>query len=186
MRIAPLVKATAIVLACCVAPACSQQTTATPPPPPTTTLPPTPTPSPTPSDVTIDVHLQRQPDPPRKCVVSFDDQEAKSAVAYAGYEVIWRVTKNECGDVKKGSNKAFGLGSLNHAHGGQPAKWHKRCTTLPFVPAVFDTPPQVVCFIPSMNDGEFKKTDVEGQYEYELDGDDVKPVDPGLDVRPGR
>ena len=184
MRIAPLVKATAIALACCVGPACSQRPTATPPPPPTTTL--TPAPTPTESDVTIDIHLYPQPDHSQKCAVSFDDPAAKSAVAYTGYQVIWRVTRNECGDIKKGAAKALGFKFLKRVSDGQPAKWHKRCTTLPFVPGVFDTPPQIVCFIPSKDDKDMPLKDVEGKYEYEIDGDDVDPVDPGLDVKPGR
>jgi hypothetical protein len=181
MRVAPLVKATAIALACCCGAGCSPNPT----PSPTQTPAPTPTPPPTPitsaSDVTIDIHLYRQPDPPRRCVVAFDNPDTKRAVAYTGYQVIWRVTQNECGDVKKGALKALGLKFIRHQHGGPPAKWRDQCTTLPFVPAVFDTPPQVVCFVSSATEG-----DVEGEYEYELNGDSVDPVDPDLDVRPGR
>jgi hypothetical protein len=147
---------------------------------------PTPIPSPTPTDLTIGIHLHLQPDPPKKCVVSFDNsglKQATHAVAYTGYQVIWRVTKNECGDQKKGllGNKALGLRFLKDKRKGKPAKWLDRCTTLPFVPGEFVTPPEILCFIPWAKEG-----DIEGQYEYQIDGDTVDPLDPDLDVRPGR
>jgi hypothetical protein len=182
MRGSPLVTVAAAALASCVAAGCTARPTPTPTPGPTATPTPTPTPSPTPTDLTIGINLQ--PDTSKKkCVVGFDLQEAKSAVAYTGYQVIWRVTKNACGDQKKGTlgKKALGLGFLKDRPNGKAAKWLDRCTTLPFVPGTFDTPPQIVCFIPWA-----KESDIEGRYDYAIDGDTVDPLDPDLDVRPGR
>lgn len=175
MRVAPLVKAAAIAIACWVGVGCAQ------PPRPTPTPTPSPTPTPAASDLTIDINLSPD-EKKKKCVVRFDvpaAKEAARAVAYTGYQVIWRVTSNRCGDKKKGGGKALGLKSLKGKK--DQMDWLDRCTTLPFVPAVFDKPPQIVCFIPWKADG-----DIVGEYEYFVDGDDVDPLDPGLDVRPGR
>lgn len=91
MRVSPVVTVAAFALASCFGAGC---TSPPPAPSPTPTPIPTPTPEPTPraKDLTIGIHLYRQPDPPKKCVVSFnvpDLKEAKNAVAYTGYQVIW-------------------------------------------------------------------------------------------------
>jgi|OpeIllAssembly_1097287.scaffolds.fasta_scaffold788386_2 hypothetical protein len=174
MRVSPFVAVAAIALVGCAAPQAS------PPPTPTPTPTATPTPSPTPSNVTIGIHLHRQPDPPRKCLVTIDDAGWKHATAYTGFQVIWEVTKNDCGDVKKGNRKALGLRFLKDKPKQQPAPWFHRCSTLPFVPGEFTKGPQFGCSIPPVASGT-----IEGKYEYEIDGDFVEPLDPELDVKRG-
>jgi hypothetical protein len=170
MRACPLVTATAIAVVSWVGAGCSPRPT------------PSPTPSPTPHDLTIGIHLFRQAEPPKKCLVSFDNADfklAQHAVAYTGFNVTWQVTKNDCGDLKKLKKKALGLKYLK-VKGGQTAKWIKNCTDLSDVPGQFSSPPAFLCQIPVADEG-----DIEGLYEYEIDGDSVEPKDPDLDVKRG-
>jgi len=171
MRVSLLVTVVAIALAGCGG--------RTPSPSPTPTAAPTPSPSPT--HVTIGIHLHRQVDPPRKCLATLDDSSMKTAVVYTGFQVIWPVTKNECGDLQKITKKALGLKFLKHQSDGRPAKWFKDCSVLNSVPARSSGPLSFGCLIPDKT-----VPDVLGLYEYEIDGDSVEPQDPGLDVRPGR
>jgi hypothetical protein len=178
MRVSPLLTAAVIALTNCVAPGCTPSRPPTPTPTPT----PSPTPRPTETDLTIGINLQLDLSK-KKCVVGFDLPAAKSAVAYTGYQVIWRITKNECGDLKKKEifpNKALGLRFLRDKAKKHDAKWSDRCTTLPFVPREFVTPPEIRCFIPWEAEGN-----IVDLYEYGLDGDSVEPLDPELDVRKG-
>lgn len=50
------------------------------------------------------------------------------------------------------------------------------------MPGEFVTPPDIRCFIPPY---ETDPKDILGQYEYGIDGDDVEPSDPDLDVKRG-
>jgi hypothetical protein len=160
MRVSPFATVAVFALASCCGAGCS--------------------PRPTPADRTIGIHLYRQTNPPNKCVVSFDNVNLKdpaNAVVYTGHKVIWEVTKNDCGDLKKVTKKALGLQHLNLK--GQPASWIKDCNALDSVPGQFSSPPRFLCDIPKLPNEEL------GQYEYGIDGDDVDPSDPGLDVQRG-
>jgi hypothetical protein len=132
----------------------------------------------TPKDLTIGVVLVREGN---KCVVRFADASFKhetKAIAWTDHAVIWEVRTNGCGELKKISRKALGLKHLKLKATGAPAAWRDRCSGLDFVPARIHTPLPFRCHIPSAKEGNW-----EGVYEYEIDGDSVEPVDPGVDVR---
>jgi hypothetical protein len=117
----------------------------------------------------------------KKCVVRFADtglKDAANAIAYTDHNVIWQVLSNACGEKTKAVAKALGLKYLKVKKTGNPATWSGRCTTLDIIPARIHTPLSFWCAIPSSLTGQGDET-----YEYEIDGDSVEPVDPGLDVR---
>jgi hypothetical protein len=139
----------------------------------------------TPRDLTIDIVLAMERD---KCVVRFVDtrlKEPKNAVAWTNHQVIWRVLRNACGEkVGQKGGKALGLRHLKRKANGKSALWFERCEQLHVVPAVFKTPPEIRCYIPSAKawpEGELLED--HNEYEYEIDGDSVEPVDPGTDIR---
>jgi hypothetical protein len=132
----------------------------------------------TPKDLTIGVVLAREGN---KCVVRFADTSFKherKAIAWTDHALIWEVRSNGCGELKKLSGKALGLKHLKLKATGAPAAWRDRCSALDFVPATIHTPLCMRCDIPSSQTGNW-----EGVYEYEIDGDSVEPVDPGVDVK---
>ena len=117
-----------------------------------------------------------------KCVVRFADpkyKDPKVAVAYTNHAVIWSVTRNACGEKKKekADGKALGLNHLKDKSGALAA-WADRCPPLNLVPATIQTPLPFRCEIPSSKDGNW-----EGIYDYEIGGDSIEAVDPGLDVK---
>ena len=136
----------------------------------------TPTLAPKPTDLTIDLVLVLDG---KKCVVRFADtglKDAGHAIAFTDHNVFWQVRSNACGEKTKAVAKALGLKFLKKT--GTPAAWSSRCTTLDLIPARIHTPLSFWCAIPSAQTGPW-----EGIYEYEIDGDSVEPLDPGLDVR---
>lgn len=144
----------------------------------TTCAPVTPTLAPKPTDLTIDLDLVLDG---KKCAVRFADTGLKDpgrAIAHTSHNVFWRVRSNACGEKTKAVAKALGLKFLKVKKTGKPAAWSGRCTTLDLIPAKIHTPLSFWCAIPSSKTGDW-----EGLYEYEIDGDSVEPLDPGLDVR---
>jgi hypothetical protein len=136
-------------------------------------------------DLKIDVVLALEKD---KCVVRFAESRFKDpavAVAYTAHAVIWQVTKNDCGERKreKPDGKALGLKYLRRKGSTEPAPWLGRCQHLNLVPGRFRTPPAFRCDIPSAQSGGWDGSDEVQIYEYEIDGDAVEPLDPGIGVK---
>ncbi len=137
-------------------------------------------PQPGANDLKIDVVLAMDKG---KCVVRFAEPSLKDpthAVAYTAHAVIWQVRSNACGEKAKTrpDGKALGLRFLRLRGATEPARWFDRCQPLNLVPGRFKTPPAFRCDIPSSETGTW-----EGVYEYEIDGDSVEPVDPGIGVK---
>jgi hypothetical protein len=138
-----------------------------------------------PNDLKIDLALALEGG---KCVVRFVDTRLKEpahAVAWTNHQVIWRIVKNGCGEktAEKGG-KALGLRHLKRKATGNPTLWFDRCDLLKIIPAEFKTPPEFRCYIPSKDAwprGE--PLEEHNEYEYEIDGDSVEPLDPGTDIR---
>lgn len=129
-------------------------------------------------DLTIDVVLALEGN---KCVVRFADtglKDERRAIAWTAHSVIWQVQSNACGEKTKSVAKALGLKYLKRKKNGEPAAFFKECSKLDHIPAKIEGPLFFECKIPSSSTGN-----LEGIYEYEIDGDSVEPVDPGLDVR---
>ena len=131
-------------------------------------------------DLKIDVVLALEKG---KCVVRFAEPRFKDpqvAIAYTAHAVIWHVKRNDCGEKtrEKPEGKALGLRYLRRRGSTEPASWFGRCQPLSLVPARFRTPPVFRCDIPSS-----AQEGVEGLYEYEIDGDSIEPLDPGVDVK---
>ena len=141
-----------------------------------------------PRDLTIDLVLVQETG---KCVVRFADTRLKDpnyAVAWTNHQIIWRVVRNGCGEkaTEKANGKALGLRLLKAKGKPESVKWFRRCPPLTLVPASFKTPPEIRCFIPSAKDwpaDEPLQEREKNEYEYEIDGDSVEPVDPGVDIR---
>ena len=139
------------------------------------------------SDLKIDVVLVKDGG---RCVVQFadaGDKDARKAVTSTAHAVVWRVVDNSCGEIKKNTAKALGLKFLKARKSGAPPFWLRDyCSSLPFIPAKVQTPLTFRCDIPSVDDPGWGK-EWEGveniEYDYEIDGDSVEPVDPGLDVK---
>ena len=129
-------------------------------------------------DLTIDVFLALEGN---KCVVRFTDtglKDARRAIAWTNHAVTWRVVRNDCGEKTKIDKKALGLKHLKVKSTGAPAAWFDQCSKLDHVPARIQDPVAFKCQIPSSQTGRW-----EGLYEYEIDGDSIEPLDPGLDVK---
>jgi hypothetical protein len=141
-----------------------------------------------PDDLRIDLALAQENG---KCVVRFEDTHLKDpryAIAWTNHQIIWRVVRNGCGEkaTEKANGKALGLRLLKAKGKTEPVKWFRRCPPLSLVPASFKTPPEIRCYIPSLNDwptDERLNERERNEYEYEIDGDSVEPVDPGVDIR---
>ena len=138
-----------------------------------------------PRDLTIDLVLVQEGN---RCTVRFVDTRLKDparAIAWTNHQLIWRVLRNSCGEkLALRDGKALGLRHLKRKDTGSPAVWLDRCTPLPVIPAEFRTPPEIRCYIPSAKNwpaGE--RLDDVIRYEYEIGGDSVEPVDPGVDIR---
>ena len=144
----------------------------------TTCAPVSPPSEPRAKDLTIDLDLVLHG---KKCAVRFADtglKDPQRAIAHTNHNVFWRVRSNACGEKTKGVAKALGLKFLKVKKTGNPAAWSGRCTTLDLIPAKIQTPLSFWCAIPSSQTGDW-----EGIYEYEIDGDSIEPLDPGLDVK---
>jgi hypothetical protein len=134
--------------------------------------------APPPRDLNIDIALALRGN---KCVVSFVDQALKDprkAIAHTDHAIVWRVVRNDCGEKQKVSSKALGLKHLRRQGAAEPAPWLGRCGALNLVPARIETPPEFRCDVPSSSTGTW-----EGVYDYEIDGDAIEPLDPGVDIR---
>jgi hypothetical protein len=129
-------------------------------------------------NLTIDVVLALEGN---RCVVRFADtalKDERRAIAWTAHSVIWKVQSNGCGEKTKTVAKALGLKYLKRKKTGTPAAWLDQCSKLDHIPARIEAPLLFECKIPSSKTGDW-----EGIYEYEIDGDSVEPVDPGLDVK---
>jgi hypothetical protein len=119
-----------------------------------------------------------------KCVVRFRDVDLKKAdraIAWTGHSVIWHVVGNDCGERKKINKKALGLRYMRLKGTGEPAPWFKDCKALDNVPPGGGG--EFSCAIPSSKTEGWRWTDDVLIYEYEIDGDEVEPGDPGIGVK---
>jgi len=135
-------------------------------------------PEPKGEDLTIGVVLALEGN---KCVVRFVDpglKDERRAIAWTGHKLTWQVQSNACGEKTKSVAKALGLKHLKLKETGAPAAWFRQCGTLDHIPAKIEGSVSFECRIPSSKTGKW-----EGVYEYEIDGDSVEPVDPGVDIR---
>jgi hypothetical protein len=132
-------------------------------------------------DLTIDVFLAMDGN---RCVVRFQDprrKDAERAVAWTNHTVTWRVVRNGCGEKTKIDKKALGLKHLKRKGTGAAPPWFQQCTKLDRVPA--QGPVEFKCPIPSVKAGGWEEDEKIQVYEYEIDGDAVEPVDPGIGVK---
>jgi len=119
-----------------------------------------------------------------KCVVRLKDsglKDAKRAIGWTNHTVTWKVVGNDCGEKTKINKKALGLKSMKLKGTADSAFWLKGCSDLPRVPPGGGV--EFNCPIPTSTDPGWHWTVDEQIYDYEIDGDEVEPGDPGLGIK---
>lgn len=172
-----------------VAIGCNPTAPPSPPRSPTTTTPahaPVATTAEAPRDLTIDIALAPA-EGGKKCVVTFVDpafKEAGTAIAWTAHSIVWQVQSNGCGEKKsKLAGKALGLRHMKLRRTGEAATWIDRCSKLHLIPTTIRTPLQLRCEIPSAQGGDWQPDELERVYEYEIEGDEIEPLDPDIGIK---